>query len=158
MAKITTTLGALVEAEPSLKKLLAAKLEPKVRYHALKLMALVAVETKHFWTERDAAAREFGTERDVNEAESAKGMIGTVFEVRGSERRRFADRLSALSEIAVTLAWGPLTTAMLEACTDLTGDVLLGCGPLYQLDPPEAAAQAAVIPAGDAQTNAERRG
>ena len=58
MDTLTTTLGALVDAEAALTRVGAVKFDKdggaKVRYHVAKLARLVAVETKHFHDERNA--------------------------------------------------------------------------------------------------------
>lgn len=137
MNSIQTTLGEIVLAERALQKVLSVKLDAKVRYHVLKLASLVAVEVKHFFSEHSALVKELGNERQATTQELAKGSEATVYQVPLEKMKLFTERFNELQAVPVKLDWGPLTTAMVEPYEDITADVLLGLGPLYQLDPPE---------------------
>lgn len=138
MAEIVTTIGALVEAEPALAKLTAVKLDAKTRYHAVKLAKLVGAETKeHFFEPRQAAFKEFGTERPPTGAERAKHGPDPVLEVPPSKMADFLARIKDLSAVPVTIPWGPVTSTMLEPYSDFTGADMLALGPLCVLDEPK---------------------
>ncbi len=125
---IPTTLGALVQAEAALAPICALKLSAKSAYHLKKLAQLVAAETKHFHTERDALIRELGTTRDD----------GTV-EVKTDSVRwaEFVTRVGELAAVPVELPWGALTLAMLGDAT-VSAAELQALGPLFA-DPTEDA-------------------
>jgi len=61
---ITTTLGALVQAEPALAPICQLRVSAKSAYHLKKLAQLVAQETKHFHEERDALIKALGNPTD----------------------------------------------------------------------------------------------
>lgn len=126
-AQIRTTLGALADAEAALVKVLAVKFGQaggaKVRYHAVKLAKLVAAETRHFYDERNALVTKYGAgePRSIQPGSSNWSV--------------FAAELKALSDVPVTLPWGPLTDAMIEPYAEIVAVDLLALGPLYELDP-----------------------
>lgn len=134
--KIQTTLGELISAEQALHRLLAVALDARTRYHAMKLARLVSVETKHYNEERDKAIRELGADRQPTDHEKAKGVAGPITEVTPENHAAWVLRMKDLNAVLVEIPWGPLTHAMLEK-VDITGDVLLGLGPLFELDPVE---------------------
>lgn len=132
--KIETTLGALVESASALQRLTALKLDAKTRYHAVKLRQLVEGEAKHFYDERNALVKELGVERQPTGAERAKFGPDQIIEVTPSNLAEFRRRLNELSAIPVTISWGPVTLAMLEAHPEFTGDDMIALGPLCVWD------------------------
>jgi hypothetical protein len=120
---ITTTLGALVQAEPALGRVTAVKFDQpggaKVRYHLVKLARLVAVETKHFYDERNALVEQHGEGTPKVVARTAPAWA------------TFAAACEALAAVPVTIPWGPLTEAMAEPYADISAADLVGLGPLY---------------------------
>ena len=142
--KVETTLGAFVHAEPALHRTLTAALAAKARYHAVKLAKLVFAEIKHFTDERDRLIKELGEEREPTPEEIARGVTGKVTAVVPEHAAEYRARLKELLDVPVTIAWGPLTHAMLEP-TDITGDVLVGLGPLFELDPADDPATAEAV-------------
>lgn len=132
---ITTTLGALAAAEPALQRLTTLKLDAKTRYHAVKLRQLVAAETKHFYEQRNELVREFGVERDPTPLERAKLGPDRILEVVPSTPKfaAFVARANELAAVPVVIVWGPVTSMMLEAYPDFTGDEMIALGPLCVL-------------------------
>ena len=127
---IETTLGALVEAEPALGRLLALKLPTKTAYHLAKLAKLVREETQHFHTQREALIRELGTERDPTEAEKVQNGNGTkVISVTPEHWPECQTRLAELAAVQVTIALTPIAIDELGAI-DVAGEDLLALGPL----------------------------
>lgn len=136
---IETTIGALVDAEPTLLKLTGVKLDAKTRYHAVKLLKLVSAETKeHFYEPRQAAFKEFGSEREPTTSERLKLGPAPVIEVPSANVAAFQARLKELADVPVTIPWGPITSTMLDPYTEFTGADMLALGPLCVLDEPEA--------------------
>lgn len=131
---ITTTLGKLVDAEASLLKVLAVKFDQaggaKVRYHAVKLAKLVAAETAHFYEERNALITRHGTGEPKTILPTSPNLAA------------FAAEVKELADLPVTIPWGPLTAAMLDPYPEILGTDLVGLGPLYELDPEPAKADA----------------
>lgn len=125
---ITTTLGALVDAEAALLRLLAVTFDrdggAKVRYHVVKLARLVAAETKHFYDERNALVSKHGEGEPKTLARTSPHWAA------------FSADLQPLAAVPVTIPWGPLTSAMVEPYPTILGADLLALGPLYELDPP----------------------
>jgi hypothetical protein len=104
------TLGALVEAEPALDRLLDQKLSAQAAYHLAKLATLVRAETAHFHAQREALIREFGT------------PTGEVIEVQPDQRPEFFRRVQELLAVEATIAWRPLSVAQVLEISG--GDVL----------------------------------
>jgi len=123
--QIDTTIGALVNADAALRRVLAVKYDKdggaKVRYHLVKLARLVAAETQHYYDERDALVAKHG----------AQGQIGPASPAWGA----FVAELKPVAEIPVTIAWGPITDAMIEPYGEITAADVVGLGPLFDLDP-----------------------
>lgn len=135
---IQTTLGEVADAEPALQRVLTIALDAKTRYHAVKLAKMVTAEARHFDEEKNAAIKEFGVDRDATEAEKKRGMTGPITEVKPENLAAFLERIKELRAVAVSLPWGPLTTAMLEPYPAVTGRDCVDLGPLYELDPEPA--------------------
>lgn len=133
MTTITTTLGALADHEPALKKLTALKLDAKTRYHVVKLRQLVAAETNHFYEQRNELVKELGAEREPTGAERAKFGPDTITEVKPTKFVEFKRRVAELAGVAVTIPWGPVTSVMLETYDEFTGDDMIAMGPLFML-------------------------
>jgi hypothetical protein len=127
MPTIATTLGALVQAEAALMAICAVKLSPKSAYHVAKLARLVAVDTKHFHTERDALITELGTQREDG---------GYELKPDSDQVPAFVARLNDLAAVPVEIPWGPITLEMLGTA-DVSAQDLLALGPLLA-DVPEA--------------------
>lgn len=126
MTTITTTLGALSTAEAALAKILALKFDQaggaKLRYHLVKLARLVTAETKPFYEERNALIARWGEGEPKSMQPTSPNWAAFMAEVK------------SLSEVAVTIPWGPLTDAMVEPYSEITAADLLGLGPLYECD------------------------
>lgn len=124
--QLTTTLGELVNAEAALVKVLAVKFDKeggaKVRYHLVKLAKLVGEETKHFYTERNSLIERYG--------EGTPKMISGA----STNWTAFTAALRPVSELKVTLPWGPVTSSQVEPYPEITPGDLLGLGPLFDLD------------------------
>jgi hypothetical protein len=119
MTTISTTLGALVEAEPALAAICALKLSAKSAYHLKKLAELVAQETKHFHTERDSYIKDLGTARDGGFGIAPDSAAWPVF----------VEKVTELLAVPVELPWGPITLAMLGD-EKVSAQDLTGLGPL----------------------------
>jgi hypothetical protein len=100
---ISTTLGALVQADPALQTICALKLSAKSAYHLKKLAQLVATEIKHFQTERDALIKELGTEQDGG---------GFSLKPESENFPEFVRRVNELAEVPVQISWNPVTLEM----------------------------------------------
>jgi hypothetical protein len=124
---ITTTLGALVQAEPALQPICALKLNARSAYHLKKLAQLVAIETKHFHAERDRYITELGSVRE-----------GGGFELKPDSEAwpTFVAQLTELAAVPVEIPCGPITLEMLGTA-DVSAQDLIALGPLLA-DVPEA--------------------
>jgi len=118
---IHTTLGALVQAEPALGSICQLKLTAKAAYHLKKLAQLVAIETKHFQTERDAYIKELGTAR-------ADG--GFELKPDSDQMPAFVAKVTELLAVPVEIAWGPITLALLGE-EKVSAQELAALGPLF---------------------------
>lgn len=137
---IQTTLGDLVMAQPALKKLAALKLDPKTRYHVLKLSKLVTAEVKeHFYDERDLLTREMGETRAATPDEMAKVGSATIITVPHDKIQAYETAIKALLEVRVLIPWDPVTLPMLDAYLEFTADDFEALGPLGLMDVPPAA-------------------
>jgi hypothetical protein len=128
---ITTTLGALVQAEAALQTLCALKLSAKAAYHLMKLAKAVTPETKHYHEARDGHLKELGTLTEDR----------THYTFTAETGPDFSRRLEELADVPVTIAWGPVTMDMLGDHQIAAAD-LIALGPLWAdpIDPaPEAA-------------------
>lgn len=139
-ATIDTTIGPLVDAEPALARLVAMKLDAKLRYHAVKLSRLVASETKwHFAEPRLQAFKEFGVERDPTPAEMRLHGPDTIYDIAlatPENRAAYGARIKELRDVPVSIPWGPITSTMLDPYPEFTGADMLALGPLFHLDEP----------------------
>lgn len=126
---ITTTLGALVQAEPALGRLLDVRVSMKTAYTLSKLAKLVREETSVYHQQRDALIKELGASREPTAAETALGMQGPVTEVTPENRTAFFARVAELAAIPVTLAWTPVELAALDGIP-MSGADLLALEPL----------------------------
>lgn len=133
--EIRATIGALAAAEPALQKLTAVKLDAKARYHVVKLAKLVSAETKeHFFEPRVALFRELGISREPTDAERAQYGPDQMWDIPAARLGEFKARIEDLLSVPVTVPWGPVTAAMLEAYPEVTGADMLALGPLCVLD------------------------
>lgn len=100
---IKTTIGVLVGAEQALQNICALRLGATSAYHLKKLARLVVEETRHFYSERDALLKEFGTKN------------GNGWELKSDSERwpEFAERMKDLVAVEVEIAWRPIDLAML---------------------------------------------
>lgn len=116
---ISTTLGALVQAEQALAAIGALKLSPKHAYHLKKLRTLVASETQHFQEQRGQYIKELGTPREDG-----------AYEVKPDSPHiaEFFARLNELVTIPVELPIAPITL-------DMLGDEKVSAQDLMQLGP-----------------------
>ena len=125
---INATLGALVTAETALGRVLAVKFDKdggaKLRYHVAKLARLVAAETRHYYEERDGLVKRYGENGQIAPASPRWGA--------------FLDALKEIADVPTTIAWAPITEAMIAPYPDITAADLIALGPLFELDPPAA--------------------
>lgn len=131
---ITTTLGALLEAEPALEELEQLRLPAKPAYHVAKLARLVLAETQIFKQQRDALIRELGTERPAAAAEQAAGAGPTTIQVTPENLAVYVERVNALAAVPVEIAWRPLALVDLDGVTLRPAD-LRRLGPLLSDEP-----------------------
>jgi hypothetical protein len=142
VAEIVTTIGALVDAEPPLARLVSLRLDAKTRYHAVKLLRLVAAEVKeHFRAPQREAFVEFeAVERAPVGFEVAQFGPGNIMEVPPKNRAAYHLHMKKFADVPVTIPWGPLTSTMLEPYPECTGADWLALGPLFELEEPAEAA------------------
>lgn len=137
---ISTTIGALVDAEPALARLTAVRLDAKTRYHAVKLARLVAAETKeHFQEPRLQAFKELAVEREPTPAEFKQVGPDKIFDIElasPENRAAFMARIKDLRSVSATLSWGPITSTMVENYPEFTAADCLALGPLFELVEP----------------------
>ena len=115
MNEIQTTLGALVQAEPALTRLLAIcfRIEPGAKqtettnFKLRELMKLVREKVQLYREQRDALIKELGAPREPTAAETALGMQGPVTEVTPANRAAFFARAAELDAIQIPLPWTP---------------------------------------------------
>ena len=132
---IETTIGALVAAEPALKKLAGLRLNAKSRYHVAKLAKLVTEEIRdHFFAPREQVFRELGTQRSATPEELAAGQSAEVLFVPLEKRPELEKAIAEIVAVPSTIPWNPVTLAMLEDHDEFTAEDLLGLGPLLTLD------------------------
>ena len=124
---ITTTLGALAQAEPALQPICALKLNARSAYHVKKLAQLVLQEAKHFHAERNALITELGTKLEDG---------GFELKPDSDQMATFVARVTELAAVPVEIPWGPVTLEMLGDAPISAGE-LLALGPLLA-DVPEA--------------------
>jgi hypothetical protein len=102
--KIATTLGALVQAETAIATICALKVSARSAYHLKKLAQLVAIETRHFHTERDALIKELGTKREDG---------GFELKPDAEAWPTFVAKVNEMAAVEVEVPWGPITLALL---------------------------------------------
>jgi hypothetical protein len=131
---IETTLGALIEAQPALERLAAARLSVKTAYHIAKLIRLATPELQQFQTQRNALVQTFGAERPATAAERAANQgQPTTLEVTPENRPAFFAQVAELVSIPTTLAWTPLAIEALDG-VEITAADLLALGPFLTWD------------------------
>ena len=127
---IQTTIGDLVQIEPALRRIAAVPLNAKGRYHVLKLLKLVATETKeHFHEPRAALFKELGTEQPDGGYLVPPERIGDLNR-----------RLVPLTEVPVELPWTPLPLSLVQDREGVTAADLEALGPLFVDDTPSSSA------------------
>lgn len=123
---ITTTLGALVDVEEGVLRLLSVKFDKadgaRLRDHVVKLAKLVAAETKRFYDGRNALIEKYG------EGEP-KSLTP-----KSPHWATFSAELQALADARVSIPVAPLTSACVEPYPEIVGADLMALGPFYQLD------------------------
>jgi hypothetical protein len=133
---ITVTLGDLMRADEAFPRVLA-KLLGKSAYHVAKLARLAAPEIAHFKSERDRYITDLGTMRELTPAEmqahglqpGPDGTIPTGRVVTPENQAAFAARMTDLAAIMVTIPWGPIPLAWLDA---VSGEDIEALMPLIQ--------------------------
>lgn len=134
---ISTTIGALVDAEAALARLTAVKLDAKTRYHAVKLARLVNAETKeHFQEPRLQAFKDFAVKRDPTPSERAQYGPESIYDIalaKPDAIEAFGARIKELREVPVVIPWGCITSTMLENYPEFTAADCLALGPLFEL-------------------------
>lgn len=120
---ITTTLVQLIASEDALGRIMLVKFDKeggaKVRYHVAKLATLVAIETKHYHSERNELVKKYG-----------EGNPPAVM-VNSKNWEAFASELKAVGEVEVSIPWEPITDTMIEPYSDITPADMFGLGPLF---------------------------
>lgn len=136
-SSIETTIGSLVKAEPALRAVTLLKLTGQTRYHVMKLARLVIAETRdHFHEPTRALREEFGVKRPPTGQELAAIGPGDVFDIliaKPEKQAEFMARVRELENVRVTIPWGPITSAMLDAFPECTIAQCIELGPLYEL-------------------------
>lgn len=118
-------------AQPALKKLAGLKLDAKLRYHVIKLLKLVTAELRdHFYEERDQLLQELGKERPATEAEMERMGSATIRVLPTELIPAFEARMKTVTEVPVTIPWGPVTLTQLEPYLEFTAEDFDGLGPL----------------------------
>ena len=120
---ITTTLGALVQAEEALGRLAAQRLPIKAAYQLSKLLRLVPAETKHFHEQKNAFVKELGKERDCTPLERQRHGP-TITEVTPENRAAFFAKIEELSTLAVALDAQTVPLADIEDITISAADLI----------------------------------
>lgn len=132
MDTIETTVGALVDAEPFLRRVAALPLQskdvpeglaPKTKYHIAKLGRLVAAETHDFRILQAELFATLGIKEGQEIAELPRGVWAT-----------YLRQIRPHRDVQVTIPWGPIRS--LDIPLALAAD-LLGLGPLCELVEPE---------------------
>lgn len=139
---MTTTMGALLQAEGVLERLGTERVPARVAYHLAKLTDAVRAETKHFHERRRALITELGQERPPTPAEAEASGGAPVIEVTAENREAFASRVNEIAEVAVSIDKWLLTIDLLDAFT-LSSDDVRALGPLVTGEEAQSAAPAA---------------
>lgn len=122
--QIQTTLGQLLQAVEALRRLGVRSLPMKAAYHLTKLRRLIDSELTIFHERRDALLKELGEQRPATEAELKAGTPATMFEIPPSQMATFGTRVKELTELEVTIPWGPFDLRSLGDDAELTSDDL----------------------------------
>lgn len=132
---IQSTLGALVDAEPTLRRVAGLKFtDMKARYHVGKLLGLMAAEAREFNRLRDDLIQEFGEKREPTEQECRLRGPAPLYEIRPDRFEAYAAKVKELGSTAVEISWGPITAAMMESCPDALPSDLPGLGPFFTFE------------------------
>ena len=118
---IQTTLGVLAQAEPALQPICALTLSAKSAYHLKKLAQLVAIETAHFHSERNAYIKDLGVAQP-------DGSVSIAHD--SDQLPEFVRRVTELIAVPVQIHWGPVTLDLLGDAK-LSADTLKALGPLF---------------------------
>ena len=112
---IDTTLGALVEAEPALRRISTQdSMSERTKYHVAKLSKLVAAEVKQFHEQRAAMFEELGVERECRTDFERQQHGATVREIPAAKVPEFRQRVLELGSLPVTLPWRQRTPSHLR--------------------------------------------
>ena len=131
MDSISTTLGALVDAEPYLLRVASLPLESKevpkgisakTKYHLVKLGHMVAAETKHF----KAVQGELFAALGIHPPQEVSTLPPGVW-------ASYLQQIKPHKDLTVTLAWGPIQYDWIPLAT--AADVI-GLGPLCEMGEP----------------------
>jgi hypothetical protein len=129
---ISTTLGALVAAEPALERLSTRLLPPRVSYALAKLVDAVGRETAYFHKTRQALAQEHGDTREATDEERAT-LGAMVVRIRPEAWAIFAAACEDLASIRVELDVAPVQLSDLGDAPIAAKDLAL-LGPLITDD------------------------
>lgn len=133
-ASIETTLGVLVDAEPTLHRIARQEVtSAKVRYHLARLVQQVGDATKAWHVARADLFQTLGIERDSRTPEE-RAMGPTVRQITPGSMPEFRRQLEELNATAVTVAWGPVRS---EDLPHATAAELVALGPLCELVEPK---------------------
>jgi hypothetical protein len=111
---ITTTLGALITAEPTLERLAGKELSAKFAYHLAKLTRLVRQETAHYHETLTKLRAELGDERDATPAEQAATGWTRINTIKPEHLDAFTARLTDLNAVSVEIDGHPIDLDRLD--------------------------------------------
>lgn len=111
---IATTLGHLIDAHESLKRLANLQLPAKPAYRLSKLLGKVSAETKIFNDHRNKLIEQFGTPREANPMERMGGQAA-VHELKPDNPKlpEFIKAVLELRDVTVTIDWEPFDGSVL---------------------------------------------
>lgn len=114
---MTTTLGALFEAEPALLRLAGEKLPFAVAYRVAKLTKAVGEETRHFHEQRNALVKQYGEPRNGNpdDVHVLPAMATWA---------PFVAAVQELASVPVTLPLDPIDLVSVSTLTITAADLL----------------------------------
>jgi len=116
--EIKTTLGALGLAEPALERLAGEKLSFQTAYRISKLKKAVAEETKHFYEERNALVKKYGST-------NGKGPDDVTVSPSSEHWATFVKEVTELAEVPVTIPLWPIDLTKIDDLKITAADLLL---------------------------------
>src|SRR5687767_4716147 len=129
---IVTTLGALVDLEPSLTRIAGLRFaDLQARYHVVQLLEVVQGKCAYYTSEH----RRLSVEHGLAELVAGAGVFAQLrprADAGDAAIAAFLETMEKLRAVRVTLRADALTRAELDACPDATPADLVGLGPLLQ--------------------------